>query len=389
MKLRWVLNLALLGSSLVLTLGVLEVVARLKKQRPTEPIAVQYTEFDPLLGWRHRVGASVRFPQGDYLINSRGLRDRERTLEPAPGTRRLLVLGDSFAEGFSVAFEDSVSQVLERSLTRTDCPTEVVNAGTVGYSNDQELLFFREEGHRYRPQVVLLFFYYNDIVYNARASVGRAPKPLLKFRAGSFAVTNAPLSPPAAPEHNQRSAWRSEGLEWLRGRLRERAPRAYGALAWIGLWPPIEKPRAGSELEVYSRTPSREVQDAWEQTVNILRALRDLVEARGGRLLVVYVPSKMEVSDRDWSLTRARYRVDDTTWDRGRVARRLTEVGRASGFAVLDPTEALRRQDRAGYPPYHAGGGHWNAVGHAVAALEVERVLAAGDWLPACGAGRP
>lgn len=383
---RWAFNLLLLGGSLGLTLGALEGVARVAKRRPTEPIASQYTEFDPLLGWRHRAGASVRFPQGDYRINSRGLRDRERAPEPLPGTTRLLVLGDSFAEGFSVAFEDSLSQVLERSLTRSACPVEVVNAGTVGYSSDQELLFFRQQGHGYRPRVVVLFFYYNDILYNARASVGPAPKPLLKFRAGAFVVTNAPLSPPAAAK-TARVAWRSEALEWLRERLLESAPRAYGVVARTGLWPPIEKPRAGTELEVYSRAPSREVQDAWAQTVNILRALRSSVEEAGGRLLVVYVPSKMEVSDRDWSLTQARYQVDDTTWDRGRIARLLLEAGRWSGFPVVDPTEALRRQNRSGYPPYHAGGGHWNTVGHAVAALEVERFLAANDWLPTCDAG--
>ncbi len=384
---RWSFNLLLLGGSLALAWGALEVVARVGKRRPTEPIASQYTEFDPLLGWRHRTGATVRVPQGDYRINSRGLRERERAPEPPPGTTRLLVLGDSFAEGFSVAFEDSVSQLLERSLTRPGCPVEVVNAGTVGYSSDQELLFFREEGHRYRPRVVVLFFYYNDILYNARASVGPAPKPLLKFRAGTYAVTNVPLSPPAAGPKSGRPVWRSEALEWLRERLLKSAPRAYATVAWTGIWPPIEKPRPGSELEVYSRTWSREVQDAWAQTVNILRALRSSVEERGARLLVVYVPSKMEVSERDWDLTRARYQVDDTTWDRGRVARFLAETGREGGFAVLDPTEALRRQNRSGYQPYHTGGGHWNALGHAVAALEVERFLAAPGWLPACDAG--
>jgi len=382
-------NLVLLGGSLAFVFGTLELAARVAKRRSAEPIASQYTEFDPLLGWRHRAGAVVRFPQGDYRINSRGLRDRERAPEPPPRTTRLLTLGDSFAEGFSVAFEDSVSQVLERGLTRPGCPVEVVNAGTVGYSNDQELLFFRQQGAGYRPRVVMLFFYYNDILYNARASVGPVPKPLLKFRAsGAYWATNAPLSPPLAKDQAARTVWRSEALEWLRARLLRGAPRAYAMVARTGLWPRLEKPRPGSELGVYSRSPSREIEDAWAETVNILRALRTEVESQRARLLVVYVPSKTEVSERDWSLTRARYQVDDTTWDRGRVARRLGEAGRSAGFPVLDPTEALRRQDRAGSQPYHAGGGHWNAVGHAVAALEVERFLVANRWLPACDAGK-
>ena len=43
-----------------------------------------------------------------------------------------------------------------------------MNGGTAGYSTDQEMLFYETEGHRYQPRVVVLFFYYNDVVYNDR-----------------------------------------------------------------------------------------------------------------------------------------------------------------------------------------------------------------------------
>src|SRR5262245_59519954 len=122
-------TLALGAASLVVALAGLELAARVARGRPSEPVASQYTEFDPQLGWRHRPGAHVRFPQGDYAINGLGLRDLERSRDAPTGVFRLLVLGDSFAEGFSVAFEDSVAQVLERGLSREDCPVEVIAAG--------------------------------------------------------------------------------------------------------------------------------------------------------------------------------------------------------------------------------------------------------------------
>ena len=50
--------------------------------------------------------------------NSKGYRDRERTLARPPGTRRVVSLGDSFAWGASVEFEDAYPQRLERGLTR-------------------------------------------------------------------------------------------------------------------------------------------------------------------------------------------------------------------------------------------------------------------------------
>jgi len=380
-----VANLTLAAGSLLLTLGILEVAARMLRERPDEPIASQYTEFDPLLGWRHKKGARVRFPQGDYAINSLGLRDRERRYDAAAGTFRVLVLGDSFAEGFSVALDDSVARVLERSLDRPDCPTEVIAAGMVGYSTDQEYLFYREEGVRFAPQAVLLFFYYNDIVYNARESVGRAPKPLLTFKGGVPRLTTSPLTEPGQDQRGPPGAGGSLALAWARERLLAGAPRAYDAIAAVGLAPRREPVRAGAELLVYSRDPPREVQDAWAQTLNILRALRDETVKHGARLLLVYVPSKMEVSERDWELTRLRYRIDERSWDRRQVARWLLEAGRALGIEILDTTDGLRRQERGPVQStYHAGGGHWNPLGHATAALEVEDALRRTGVLPDC-----
>jgi hypothetical protein len=376
-------NLATAAVALVLVCGVLELVARFLRGRPAEPVASLYTEFDPLLGWRHKKGARVSFPQGDYEINSLGLRDEERGYSTPAGGLRLMVLGDSFAEGFSVPFESSVAHVLESRL-RSSCQADVIAAGTVGYSTDQEYLFYREEGRRYTPRLLLLFFYYNDIVYNARESVGRAPKPLLTFKGGTPRVKTSPLLEPAH-EGADGSPSGSAALLWAGERLLSGAPRAYDLLARLRLWPPRGPLHAGAELLVYSRDPSSEVRDAWAQTVNVLRALRDEAAAHAARIVIVYVPSKMEVSDGDWGLTQLRYGVDERTWDRGQVARWLSDAGRALEVPVLDLTAALRRQERGPRASaYHARGGHWNAVGHATAALEVEGFLRQQALLPDC-----
>ena len=256
-------NVALLAASLLLALGAAELLARAFLTQPAEPVASQYTQFDPLLGWRHKPGARARFPQGDYVINELGLRDTKRDYDAAPGVFRLMVLGDSFAEGFSVPLEDGVSQVLERSLTRPDCPVEVLAAGTVGYSTDQEYLYYREEGRRFAPGVVVLLFYYNDIIYNARESVGRAPKPLLTFRDGGPRLKTSPLAPPAQADAAGARIRGSVAWSWAKERLLTGAPAAYDRLARLGAVPRREPLRAGSELLVYSREPPRDVRDAW------------------------------------------------------------------------------------------------------------------------------
>jgi hypothetical protein len=199
--------------------GAARVARRYQKGGKEQRTRLQYTEYDPLLGWKHQPGARVRYERREYttdvVINSRGLRDKERSYEAPPGAFRVLALGDSFVEGFTVPFEESVTQVLERAMGRDGCPAEVINGGTVGYSTDQQLLFYREEGYKYRPQVVLLFFYYNDVLYNATATNIQLPKPLLSFKGGQVQVVNFPVP---------------QGVG--RARLGRRAP---GALAPAGL----------------------------------------------------------------------------------------------------------------------------------------------------------
>jgi hypothetical protein len=376
-------NAGLASASLALIAGVLEAAARWAERRGREPLAAAYTQPDPLLGWRHRAGATLSNPNGDYRINSMGLRDREHAYRPAPGAQRVMVLGDSFAEGFSVRVEDALPQALERMLHARGCDAEVLNAGTVGYSTDQEYLFYREEGSRYRPQVVALLLYYNDVLYNGRASVGATPKPLFTFTGGVARVKNAPLQAvapfAAAPRAPARG---SAGVRWLRARLASAWPSLYDALARLRFWSPLARGEVPLELSVYARRPPAEIDRAWEHTVHLLRLLNQEAERSGTRLVAVYVPGKMEVSERDWAITRRRYGVDEGTWDRRRLASLLGQAGARLGFPVLDPTAELRAADHGFWGgPYHAGGGHWNALGHRVVASRVADFLTRESWI--------
>ena len=382
-------NVGLALASATLTLAALEALARVTDEAAGPPTPALYTEHDPLLGWRHRPGVKVDFPQGSYAINSMGLRDEERGYASADGAQRILVLGDSFAEGFSVRFEDSVSQVLERELRSTGCAVDVINGGVVGYSTDQEYLLYRKDAARYGARVVVLFFFYNDIVANVLDSTGRASKPRLSCEDGSLRLLNDPVPAPSRPGRKTLHLHPpyplgSAALEWIRKRL-SAYPMAYRATARLRLW---EAPQPGpppEELKVFKRRIPRAERHAWICTTRLLQALNDEVKAHGARLLVAYVPSKMEVSGRDWGLTRLEYDLDDGQWDRGKVARDLAGAGENVDFPVLDLTAALRRADSPILGgPYHAHGGHWNALGHRVAGESVGHFLRAQGWLTPC-----
>jgi len=396
-RLRERLATALLAIvSLAFVLGLLEVAARIargggggKEGRETDV----YHQYDPLLGWAKKPGARVAYRRREYAvevaINSKGLRDPERGYDAPPGTLRILALGDSFLEGYTVPLEQTVTQRLERSLRAAGAPAEVLNAGTAAYSTDQEYLFYQSEGLRYGPRVVLVFFYYNDIVYNDRQDYFGLPKPIFEQRPDGLHLHRYPVRepPPAAkrPPRPEDEAQHSGSAlyEWVRDRMWYGAPKAYDALARLGFWPPL--PRLGQRLElrVYQKARIAEIDDAWSKTGAILGAFAREATSRGQHLLVIYVPSRMEVDDRSWQLSQSLYGMDESGWDRGLVARRLEQVGREQDFPVLDLTGALRKADRGWRGrPYFIYDGHWSALGHDTAAREIEAAFLARGWVP-------
>ena len=349
--------------------------------------ASRYMEHDPLLGWRKRPGSSVTYRHREFTaevsINRLGLRDAERGYSAPPGCLRILALGDSFVEGDTVAREQTVSQVLESSLRAGGQPAEVVNGGTTGYSTDQEYLFYRTEGVRYSPRVVVLFFYYNDVVYNDRDRFAGQPKPLLADQGGRLRLVNDPVPEPRPAPHARRAAapQGSALLEWLHDRLFYGAPRAHQALATLGLWPPIARMREQPEIRVYDRQPPAEIEAAWRKTASLLGALAQETAAHDAHLLVVYVPSRFEVDDHSWELTRILYGVDESVWDRAGVCRRLEQIGGHDGFPVLDLTAALRHEVQWPWrSPYFDYDGHWTRDGHRIAARAVRDFLSGAHW---------
>ena len=271
---------------------------------------------------------------------------------------------------------------------------EVINGGTTGYSTDQEYLSYGTRDGSTRPQVVVLFFHYNDVLYNGLDRYYRLPKPQLVRSDAGVSLANYPVPPPPTqpPQASglpaRRSVRGSAAWYWLRERLMIGAPRLFDRLGRLGLWDPLGGDGVSDELLVYRRRPPADIQAGWRMTDRILAALAREVESAGAHLLVAYVPSIMEVSERAWDLTRMRYDLPPAAWSREFVWRRLAKSGADGGFALLDLTPALRREDRGVFgEPYFVRDGHWNAVGHRVSAEAVRAWLSERKWLPACAEG--
>ena len=110
----------------------------------------------------------------EFTINRNGFRDTcDFAYEKPEGRRRVLVLGDSYTIGYEVHQEEAYPSILESYLRRRGFDVEVLNAGMSGSSTAEELVFLEQEGVRYRPDVVVVGFYKNDLEDNIKAGLYR------------------------------------------------------------------------------------------------------------------------------------------------------------------------------------------------------------------------
>ena len=163
-----------------------------------------YYEYDPMLGWEKIPNLDTRrvtagYPPVTYRTNSRGIRDDECSYEKPDNEYRILFLGDSFTDGYMVEFQEMFSEVMENILNKkgSDKKVKSINTGTIGWSTDQELLFFQKEGKKYNPDITVLMFYENDLAYvNQPKDWSMNYKPMFKVEEGELVLTNVPVPEP-------------------------------------------------------------------------------------------------------------------------------------------------------------------------------------------------
>jgi hypothetical protein len=159
---RRIIQIAVLVlSSIVLALGVSEVVVRLVG---VEPNPNPRLRFHPTLGWT----LDPKWGQIDH-VRPDGFR---HTAPASPRDRRLIILGDSFAVGGQLPFRETFAGLLTSWLDGDASESsggagdrwDVVNLGVSGWGTGQQLIALREFGLEPRPDaVVLVVFPYNDL----------------------------------------------------------------------------------------------------------------------------------------------------------------------------------------------------------------------------------
>ena len=298
-------------------------------------------------------------------FNSRGIRGPEYSYGQQNHQYRILVLGDSHAEGYTVDFEGLFSEVMKEWLNESagKPKVEVINSGTRGYSTDQEFLFFKQEGKQYQPDLTILMFCHNDVWYNREPKMWRWYKPLFKIEESRILLTNIPVPKPDLISSDKIKQFLNEHFylyRFVHDKIRH--TRFYSWLIKLGL---VSFP---NELRVWQKSGNAQIQEAWNLTEALLVELKQEVASSGGRLLIFYVPSRESYDAESWGAAQRKYGLSGKDWDPEHPALGLKAICKRHGMDFLDPTEQFKTEARKlemeSKRLNFLKDGHWTSEGH-------------------------
>lgn len=340
----------------------------------------KFSEYHESLGWAKKPNISGYFQRGDVRIhetmNSKGLRSPEYAYTKPQNTFRILFLGDSFTEGYDVEFESLFTTIIEKQLNsyyKDSIRIEIINAGSGGYSNDQEYLFYRSEGYKYMPDLVVMMMYpTNDVYYNTQSKYGNYFKPQFIVKEDTLELVNVPLPAPPASE-TFKDLFRGLALyQFALNNVLSRIPDLTEKLSSLGFISAetteiaTQKGRAPASFSIFERTYSPDTENAWNITKRILRETNKTAERLGASFLIVSIPDKFQIYDPIWAATQKSYNVNDSLWDRSKPETILNEFCENEKITFINFLDSIKTISSS--LPRLYNGVHWNESGNQKAA---------------------
>ena len=268
------------------------------------------------------------------------------------------------------------------SLLRSSTGGEVWNAGVSGYGTFQELLVWRKVLRDRKPDLTVLFLYLENDVRDNHCGLSRAEgqvySPCLEIQAGQ------PRERMDFELRRPDSGWKA----WLKANC-----YTFRAMSNLSRKGPSRPPRGrffdqeSFAYNVYRPHLSRQWDEAWQVTEWALRELKAETDAAGSRLLVVNVPGPLQLAT-DW---RAELTAQigpepaPADFDMDYPLTRLEATAASASIDLLDlrPAFLAYRDRHALKAPFFGWccDGHWNPLGHRLAADLVHNRVVALGWI--------
>lgn len=297
---------------------------------------------------------------------------------------RIAILGDSFTEAMQVGNDEHVSALLESMLGK-----DVLNASLSGNSTVTNIETYRRLVRPYRPDLTLLFFYIgNDVKGNScalepdRVLCGRLDGDRVIYHQPPTPVeaeqTALPAPPPIQPWRDLKTFARRNFAIYLA--LYDFKIILQGIVNTVLGSVPLR-------WHLYLSKKPPELDEAWRITERALATLKADVESDGGRLVLVGINEFLSISpawEREMLLAAGSAVPKD--FDPARPLRELGRLAARLDIPFLDLLEVfVRYRDRHSLPyPFFSFScdGHWNPLGHYVAANASAAFIAEEGLLP-------
>ncbi len=335
----------MLGAALALV--ALEAAVRIAGVAP--PVPVQYADNvrDEVIAFRRRPGSVSRgtAESGEfpflYEHNSLGFRDTEHALAKAPGTVRIVALGDSFTYGVGADFADTYLARVERQLNErpgAHPAVEIIKLGMPRFFPLLERRTLEQYGLAFAPDVVMVTLLPNDII-DTRGGLD----PVCVTTAGYLVPCRA-------------MAW-GEVAVWVH------LHSALGRMvlqAWSRL-------RAGTLLHGQWMSVFMDdgpYEPAWRSLETELGRMQEAANSRGASFVVVALPPGPP-----WRDAHAHFETRLGRWS-------------AAHGALFVPTLAAFRAATPSPPLYWARDGHCTPAGYAIVADAISAALSARGLTP-------
>jgi hypothetical protein len=379
----WRGNLLLVAVSLILSVVAAELVLRVVGRN-----APQFYLADPDVGWRPRSGVSgwiAGETETFVSMNREGYRDLEHSPTKPPNTYRIVLLGDSMTEAVEVPLDDTYWRRLALLLQgcRTDGKTvEVINFGVNGYGTAQEYLTLKDRAISYHPDLVLLaFFTGNDFTDNSLVLGRHEYRPYFTLQNGRLELARRPGDQPGFAWRSRWIKLRAQTIDNLRivQLVRRTSRELLGAIKYrLAPKSGIEQP--GLDNQVFLPPTAPEWIAAWDVTEALIEAIAENAHSAGAVFAMATLSNPLQVlpDPADRERVAASLGVPDLTYP----DRRLAQFAAAHSLIDVPLVEPMAAYATEHHAALHGADprvpiGHWNALGHRVAADHLARGLCA------------
>jgi hypothetical protein len=246
-----------------------------------------------------------------YHTNNYGFRGPDIHIEKSSGTKRLVLLGDSFTFGEGVKWEDAFPHHVARLVQEsTSTKTEVLDMATSAWTTLDEVHYLEQMGVKFSPDLVVVVFVLND-------------------------------------------AERAGGLDlwdnfWIRHEATQMEWSYFGSWVYNTIERELDGRRYTRALNDYALGFSQE----WQTCLSELVHGKQVAESVGSRYMVCIFPFMVELNDHH-PFTK--------------IHQMVAEHCRKNGIPVLDLLEAFKGQSYQSLW-VHPTDQHPNEEGHRIAA---------------------